>query len=100
MKRLIEKNVFSGLIVAWRLAVWPTNRSPFLVKATTDGVVRLPSAFGMTTASPPSMTDTTEFVVPKSIPTIFAILIPHFAVLRVAFGRTADLPGGPAHNLR
>src|SRR5690242_9282548 len=75
MKRLIEKNVLSGLIVACRLAVWPTNLSPFLVNATTDGVVRLPSAFGMTTGSPPSITATTELVVPRSIPTILAIAI-------------------------
>src|SRR5688500_13985381 len=76
MKRLSEKNVFSGMIVAWRLAVWPTSRSPFLVKATTDGVVRLPSALGMTTGSPPSITATTELVVPRSIPTIFGIIFP------------------------
>ena len=46
------------------------------IKATTDGVVLLPSAFGITTASPPSITDTHEFVVPKSIPIIFPIFIP------------------------
>ena len=28
MKRLIEKTVFSGLVTAWRLATWPTSRSP------------------------------------------------------------------------
>ena len=43
MKRLIEKTVFSGLVMAWRLATWPTRRSPLLVNATTDGVVRSPS---------------------------------------------------------
>ena len=42
-------------------------------KATTDGVVRLPSALGMTTASPPSMTATQLLVVPKSIPMILDI---------------------------
>ena len=55
----------SGLVMAWRLATWPTIRSPSLEKATTEGVVRLPSALGMTTASPPSMTATQELVVPK-----------------------------------
>jgi hypothetical protein len=45
MKRLIEKMVFSGLVTACRLATWPTSRSPVLLKATTDGVIRLPSAF-------------------------------------------------------
>src|SRR5271168_3472964 len=65
--------VFSGLVIAWRLATWPTSRSPLLVKPTTDGVVRPPSSLGMTLGSPPSITATTEFVVPKSIPIIFAI---------------------------
>src|SRR6476661_6770541 len=68
MKRLIEKTVFWGLVTACRLATWPTSRSPSLVKPTTEGVVRPPSAFGMTTGSPPSITATTELVVPRSIP--------------------------------
>ena len=73
MKRLMLKMVFSGLVIAWRLATWPTSRSPVLVKATTDGVIRPPSALVMTGGSPPSMTATTEFVVPRSIPMILAI---------------------------
>src|SRR5439155_26129413 len=43
------------------------------VNATTEGVVREPSEFGMTTGSPPSMTAMTELVVPKSIHTVFGI---------------------------
>src|SRR5262245_12542958 len=74
MKRLIEYTVFSGLVTAWRLATWPTSRSPVLVIATTDGLVRAPSWLGMTTGSPPCMTATTELVVPKSIPMILLIL--------------------------
>ena len=35
---------------------------------TIDGVVRAPSLFSMTLALLPSMTDTQEFVVPRSIP--------------------------------
>src|SRR5262245_42741034 len=68
MKRLIEKMVWRGLVTACRLATWPTRRSPSFVKPTTDGVVRPPSALGMTTGSPPSMTATTELVVPRSMP--------------------------------
>ena len=68
MNRLIEKTVFSGLVTACRLAIWPTRLSPSLVKATTDGVMRLPSWLGMTTGSPPSITATTELVVPRSMP--------------------------------
>jgi hypothetical protein len=59
------------LVTAWRLAGAPTRRSPLGVKATTDGVVRAPSMLAMTLGSPPSITDTTELVVPRSIPTIF-----------------------------
>src|SRR5262245_26838428 len=76
MKRLMEYTVFSGLVTAWRLATWPTSRSPLLVIATTDGVVRAPSWFGITTGSPPCITDTTELVVPKSIPIILLITDP------------------------
>src|ERR1700693_5063898 len=73
MKRLIEYTVFSGLTPACLRARLPTRRSPDFVNATTDGVVREPSAFGMTTGSPPSMTAMTELVVPKSIPTVFGM---------------------------
>ena len=45
MKRLIEKTVFSGLVIAWRRATWPTSRSPSLAKATDRG--RGASAFGV-----------------------------------------------------
>ena len=30
--------MLAGLVTAWRLASWPTSRSPVLVKATTDGI--------------------------------------------------------------
>src|SRR5437764_13194006 len=76
MKRLIEYTVFSGLVTACRLATCPTRRSPVLVIATTDGVVREPSWLGITTGSPPCMTATTELVVPKSIP-IILLLTPY-----------------------
>src|SRR4051812_10379076 len=73
MKRLMEKTVFVGLVTACRLATVPTRRSPLCVKATTDGVVRPPSAFSMTVGSPPSSTAMHEFVVPRSIPMVFAM---------------------------
>src|SRR5689334_11835313 len=72
MKRLIEKIVFSGFITAWRFATVPTRRSPESVKATTDGVVRPPSAFSSTVGSSPSITAMAELVVPRSIPIVFA----------------------------
>src|ERR1700686_3739066 len=65
--------VFSGLTAACLRARLPTRRSPDFVKATTEGVVREPSALGMTTGSPPSITAMTELVVPKSIPTVFGM---------------------------
>ena len=70
MNRLMEKTVFSGFVTACRLATWPTSRSPDFVKPTTDGVMRLPSGLVITTGSPPSITATTELVVPRSMPII------------------------------
>src|ERR1700736_5493831 len=72
--------VFSGFTAACLRASVPTSLSPVLVNATTEGVVREPSAFGITTGSPPSMTAITELVVPRSIPTVFGIcllFLPH-----------------------
>src|SRR5687767_10129002 len=69
MWRLTERIVRSGLVIAWRLATSPTRTSPPLENATTDGVVRAPSLLGMTTGSPASRTETTELVVPRSMPT-------------------------------
>jgi hypothetical protein len=70
MKRLIENTVFSGFVTAWRFATCPTSRSPERVNATTDGVVREPSGFAITLGLSPSMTATTELVVPRSMPMI------------------------------
>ena len=79
----MEEIVLSGFVIACLLATCPTILSPDLAKATTDGVVRPPSALAMTTGSPPSMTATQELVVPKSIPMIFAIIINPFRVIYV-----------------
>ena len=79
MCRFTDRTVRSGFVMAWRLATSPTRISPFLANPTTDGVVREPSAFGMTTGSPASSTETTEFVVPRSIPTARAIRVASFA---------------------
>ncbi|KAB8283661.1 hypothetical protein B0I72DRAFT_142933 [Yarrowia lipolytica] len=68
IRRLVANRVFSGLTTACRLAGTPTSRSPSLVKATTEGVVRLPSAFSITLGVLPSMMATAELVVPRSIP--------------------------------
>jgi len=73
MWRLTERIVRSGFVMAWRFATSPTSTSPDFEKATTDGVVREPSAFGMTTGSPASRTLTTELVVPRSMPTALAM---------------------------
>ncbi len=75
MWRLTLAMVRSTLVTAWRLAVSPTSTSPSLVKATTEGVVRKPSALAMTVGSPPSRTETTEFVVPRSMPTARAMVV-------------------------
>ena len=75
MSLFAEKMVLVGLVTACLFAAWPTRRSPDFVNATTDGVVRAPSEFSRTVASPPSMTAMHEFVVPKSIPNILAIIV-------------------------
>src|SRR5690349_14012299 len=72
MKRLTENTVFSGFVTCWRRAGAPTSRWPSFVNATTDGVVRPPSAFGRTAGSPPSRVAMHELVVPRSIPIVLA----------------------------
>src|SRR5437879_11565843 len=90
MKRLIEKTVFCGLVTAWRLATVPTSRSPPWVKATTDGVVRPPSAFSMTVGSPPSSTAMDEFVVPRSMPMVLPMSRCSLSCGSNLSGRVAD----------
>src|SRR5579863_8799576 len=72
--RLTERIVRSGLVMARRLATSPTRTSPAFENPTTEGVVRAPSALGMTVGSPASSTLTTELVVPRSMPTALAML--------------------------
>src|ERR1700682_3836200 len=73
IRRLTAKTVASGLVIAWRFAICPTSRSPASVNPTIEGVVRLPSELGITTGSPPSITATQLFVVPRSIPMTLGI---------------------------
>ena len=70
IRRLTAKTVFCGLVIAWRLAIWPTSRSPSSAKATIEGVVRLPSRLGSTAGTSASTTATQLFVVPRSMPRI------------------------------
>src|SRR5678816_4625362 len=63
-----------GLVMACRLAMWPTRRSPFFANATTDGVVRSPSGVVTTVGSPSWMKEMHELVVPRSIPMTFDIV--------------------------
>ena len=67
-----EKKVFSGFTTACLLAIFPTSLSPFLVYATTDGVILCPSALVTIVGFPPSMAATALLVIPKSIPTTFS----------------------------
>src|SRR5262245_3653534 len=82
MKRLMENTVVSGFVTACRFATCPTSRSPDLVKPTTEGVSRPPSELVMTTGSPPSITATTELVVPRSIPMILLMRLLLFVPCR------------------
>ena len=66
--------VFFGFITIPRLAEPPILRSSPLIK-TTEGVVREPSAFGITVAFPASITATHELPVPRSIPNTLLLII-------------------------
>ena len=79
MYRLMLDTVRPELVAIWRFAAPPTRRSPSLVKATTLGVVRSPSALVMTTGLPPSTTATQELVVPRSIPITLLIVLVLFS---------------------
>src|SRR2546430_3598143 len=95
MRRLTAKMVRSGLVTAWRLAGWPTRRSPSSLKATIDGVVRMPSAFSMTFDVLPSITATHEFVVPRSIPMTFPMVLISLFLRQVGWALTAPDPRPP-----
>ena len=96
MWRLTDAMVRSTLVTAWRFAVSPTSTSPSFVNATTDGVVRKPSAFAMTVGSPPSRTLTTELVVPRSIPTARDMCVsPSAGSIRERMSRTRSIGGRP-----
>src|SRR5438105_10025304 len=89
ISRFTAKTVASGLVIACRLAICPTSRSPASVKPTIEGVVRLPSELGITTGSPPSMTATHEFVVPRSMPITLAMSCPAFRSPRSSLNNRA-----------
>src|SRR4030095_4074183 len=91
ISRFTERMVRSGLVTACRLATSPTSTSPFLANATIDGVVRDPSAFSMTLGSPPSSTLTTEFVVPRSMPTARAMFSSSTSVTSVCPTKVSGL---------
>ena len=74
INRFAAKIVLVGFVTACLLAGVPTSCSS--PNDTTDGVVLVPSAFSITLASDPSIIDTHEFVVPKSIPIILLIFSP------------------------
>ena len=80
--------MFSGLVIAWRRAIWPTSTSPLSSQATTEGVSRPPSSFARTVGSLPSMMATTELVVPRSIPMILPMS--WFSFFRCRFGGLAS----------
>ena len=92
IRRLIAKNVFSGLVTAWRFAAWPTRRSPNSVNATIEGVVRMPSLFSITLAFLPSITATQELVVPRSIPMTLLMDTSFKKQDRAAWGSTVPIP--------
>mmetsp|Transcript_75337 Transcript_75337/g.232533 ORF Transcript_75337/g.232533 Transcript_75337/m.232533 type:complete len:240 (+) Transcript_75337:1480-2199(+) len=67
MRRLASKTVFEGFLAACPFAASPMSRS-LSVKATNEGVVRLPSEFSMIWTPSRCQMPTQEKVVPKSMP--------------------------------
>src|SRR5436305_12446131 len=92
IRRLMAKKVLAGLVTACRRAGWPTTRSPSSRKATTEGVVRAPSAFSITFGVLPSMMATHELVVPRSMPIILLIE----SLSRSFVGDVSGKPSGEA----
>ena len=81
-ERVLEVGTGSGYqaavlsLLVPRGKVITVERVPSLAKPTTEGVTRPPSSLTVTLASPPSITATTELVVPRSIPMTFPICLP------------------------
>ena len=82
IRRYLKKQVINGRteftrpktpVLHW--AYESVGANNLATKATTEGVVRFPSLFAITTASLPSITETQLLVVPKSIPIIFPIFL-------------------------
>jgi hypothetical protein len=80
IKRLIEAIVLVGFVTACLLQD-PTLISPPSTKAMIDGVVLLPSALGITTASLPYITETQELVVPNQ----FRLFYPFYLYLIIVY---------------
>src|ERR1700722_13932892 len=99
IRRLMAKKVLEGLVTAWRLAGWPTSRSPSSWMATTEGVVRAPSAFSITFGCLPSMMATHELVVPRSMPIILLmrtfVSLLHWRTSAEAFTHEAPVASVP-----
>src|SRR6476620_11473104 len=57
-----------------RVAVAPISGSPASGKCTTDGVSRVPFASASKIGKPASITPMSEFVVPRSIPTMSPVI--------------------------
>src|SRR5581483_1046925 len=75
IRRLIDAIVFCGSSARIRLGARPTIASPFAGKCTTDGVSRSPSASASKSGKPASIAPMSEFVVPRSMPTMSDISI-------------------------
>merc|ERR1719261_2224463 len=67
IRRFASNTVLPGFIAAWFFAASPIRRS-LSVKATYDGVVRLPWSLAMISTRSCCHTPTHEYVVPRSIP--------------------------------
>eukprot|EP00411_Alexandrium_monilatum_P113403 CAMPEP_0175688006 /NCGR_PEP_ID=MMETSP0097-20121207/28662_1 /TAXON_ID=311494 /ORGANISM="Alexandrium monilatum, Strain CCMP3105" /LENGTH=192 /DNA_ID=CAMNT_0016995017 /DNA_START=107 /DNA_END=685 /DNA_ORIENTATION=+ len=92
MRRLASKTVFEGFLAACPFAASPMSRS-LSVKATNEGVVRLPSEFSMIWTPSRCQMPTQEKVVPKSMPMAGAFRFASLHGKAASVQRAADCCG-------
>ena len=94
IRRLIEYTARSGCSIRLLRAALPITGWFSSSSATTEGTRFKPSSPGITTGVSPCMKATREFVVPRSIPTMWSEAI-YFSVPIISVSRVA-LPGAAA----
>src|SRR6266567_5042488 len=83
IRRLMEYTARSGVSISELRAAFPITGWLLQSRATTEGSRFKPSSPGITTGISPCMNATREFVVPRSMPTMYSDLMRSFQLRRV-----------------